>query len=207
MTSATRKSRVTAVVLAGGQGSRLGGKDKGLLVVAGKPLIAHVLRRIVPQVSTVVISANRHLDQYARFEFPVVADHLRDHQGPLAGIAAALAHVHTEYLLTIPCDSPLLPIDLVDRLWTAMEDEDADMAVAHDGEQLQHLVALIRREAAGSVDEFLDEGGRAVKEWAAKMFPAVAWFADQPLAFRNVNNDTDMRDIEAHLKEDKAPSA
>jgi len=207
MTSATRKSRVTAVVLAGGQGARLGGKDKGLLVVAGKPLIAHVLQRIVPQVSTVVISANRHLDQYARFEFPIVTDQLRDHQGPLAGIAAALVHVHTDYLLTVPCDSPLLPTDLVDRLWTAMEDEEADMAVAHDGEQLQHLVALIRREAAGSVDEFLEEGGRAVKDWAAKMFPAVAWFADQPLAFRNVNSDADVREIEPYLKGGKTPSA
>lgn len=200
MNSATRKSRVTAVVLAGGEGARLGGQDKGLLRVVSRPLVAHVLQRIVPQVNTVVISANRHLDQYGQFEFPVVADRMNDHQGPLAGIAASLPHVHTEYLLTVPCDTPLLPADLVDRLWNAMEDEEADMAVAHDGEQLQHLVALIRRAVAGSVDEFLEEGGRAVKEWAAKMFPAVAWFADQPLAFRNVNNDADLHDIEPLLK-------
>lgn len=205
MSSATRKSCVTAVVLAGGQGARLGGKDKGLLMVAGKPLIAHVLQRVLPQVNTVIISANRHLNQYGQFEFPVVADHMKDHQGPLAGIAAALDHVHTEYLVTVPCDTPLLPLDLVDRLWTAMEDEEADMAVAHDGEQLQHLVALIRRAAAGSVNEFLEEGGRAVKDWAAKLFPAVAWFADQPLAFRNVNNDADLHDIEPLLKAGKSP--
>lgn len=205
MSSATRKSRVTAVVLAGGQGARVGGKDKGLLRVAGKPLIAHVLQRVLPQVSTVIISANRHLDQYGRFEFPVVADRMKDHQGPLAGIATSLAHVHTDYLLTVPCDTPLLPTDLVDRLWAAMEDEEADMAIAHDGEQLQHLVALIRREAAGSVDEFLEEGGRAVKDWAARMFPAVAWFADQPLAFRNINSDADLHELETYLNAQSRP--
>jgi molybdenum cofactor guanylyltransferase len=206
MSTATRKSKITGLVLAGGQGSRLGGRDKGLTQVAGKPLIAHVLNRLKPQVNSIIISANRNIEQYGQWQCPVVVDTLRDFQGPLAGIAAALPEIKTDYLLVVPCDLPLLPLDLVDRLWVAMDDEEADMAIAHDGEQLQHLCALIRRSAAASVYEFLDEGERAVKEWANRMFPAVAWFADQAQAFRNINSEDDLRDVEAALRASKSKS-
>lgn len=191
---------VTAIILAGGQGTRLGNNNKGLYPLAGRAMIEHVLARIENQVSHIIISANSDLDRYRRYGLPVVEDKINGQQGPLAGLAASLPHVKTEYVLIVPCDLPALPSDLVARLRSAMDDEDTDMAVVHDGEQLQHLVALVRRHAAASVQEFLDEGGRAAKDWAARMFPAVAWFSDQAAAFRNVNTPEDAAAAEELLR-------
>lgn len=196
MTNQDIASKVTALVLAGGRGSRIGGKDKGLIKLGGKTLVERVIERIKPQVGALIVSANRNQEQYGRLGCTVVSDQLKDYQGPLAGIAAALPSIKTDYLLVVPCDTPLIPTDLVARLHQAMVDEEADMAIAHDGEQLQHLFMLVRRHAAASIHEFLDEGGRAARDWAAKMFPAVAWFTDQPKALVSVNTPEDLAALE-----------
>ena len=183
----TISEHITAIVLAGGQGSRLGGQNKGLVTYGDKPLVQHVLDAVAPQVSQVVISANRDLAHYKQFGYPVIADQHADYRGPLAGIAAALDAVTTDYVLIVPCDMPHLPRDLVVRLADTMRDEQTNLAIAHDGERAQYLVALMHRDVAASARAFVDADGRAVKDWLATHSPAVAWFADQHPAFRNIN--------------------
>ena len=112
----SNKNNITAVILAGGKGSRLGGQDKGLVDYNGKLLIEHVLERITPQVSTVLINANRNVDTYKQYGFPVINDDLSDFQGPLAGFASAMRASTTSHILTLPCDGPLLPLDLASRM-------------------------------------------------------------------------------------------
>ncbi|MEW8500460.1 MAG: molybdenum cofactor guanylyltransferase MobA, partial [Candidatus Thiodiazotropha taylori] len=131
------RSDYTAVILAGGRGSRMGGNDKGLILFDGKPLIEHVVNTIAPQVGRLLINANRNMVEYQRFGYPVIRDELSGYQGPLAGIYSALEQITTSNLITVPCDGPRLPKDLVARLASAREAAAADIAVAHDGKRLQ----------------------------------------------------------------------
>ncbi|WP_428633957.1 molybdenum cofactor guanylyltransferase MobA, partial [Sedimenticola sp.] len=137
------ESKITAVILAGGMARRMGGQDKGLIDLDGRPLIAHVLERIQPQVAQVVINANRNLEQYAAFGYPVISDTLSDFQGPLAGFLAVMQQIDSDFIVTLPCDGPSLPDNLVERLRQAQQAADADIAVAHDGNRMQPVYALI----------------------------------------------------------------
>lgn len=186
---------ITAIVLAGGQGTRMGGQNKGLATYGDKPLAQHVLDVVAPQVSRVVISANRDLAHYEQFGWPVITDQHADSRGPLAGIAAALDGVTTDYVLIVPCDMPHLPRNLVARCASAMREEQSDLVLAHDGERVQYLVALMQRDVAASVRAFVEADGRAVKDWLATQSPAVAWFADQHAAFRNINTHDELNSI------------
>src|SRR3990167_3191680 len=125
---------ITGLILAGGRGSRMGSIDKGLVPLAGKPMVAHVLERLQPQVQCLLINANQNLDTYAAFGAPVWPDAMPDFAGPLAGLQTGLMHCETPYLVTAPCDSPFLPTDLVARLAQALQTQDADLAVAVTGE-------------------------------------------------------------------------
>ena len=154
------KNNITAVVLAGGRGRRLGGQDKGLLEIDGRPLIEHILELVTPQVTAVIINANRNQPIYSSYGHPVISDNMTDYQGPLAGFAAALSVCNTDYIITLPCDGPFVPGDLVNRLSAAIEENDADLAVAHDGERMQPVYALIPRSLLGSLQDFLDDGDR-----------------------------------------------
>lgn len=178
---------LTAIVLAGGQGTRMGGKNKGLVIYDGKPLVRHVLDIIAPQVAQVVISANRDLERYEQFGYPVITDQHDDSRGPLAGIAAALDAVTTDYVLIVPCDMPHLPRDLVSQLAAAMIVQQTNAVLVHDGERWQYLVSLMRREVAATARAYLDQGGRAVRHWLATHTPGVARLAGQSAAFRNLN--------------------
>ncbi|MDC0949100.1 molybdenum cofactor guanylyltransferase, partial [Gammaproteobacteria bacterium] len=134
---------VTGVILAGGAGRRMGGVDKGLVEWRGLPLVEHIIPRAQSQVETVVISANRNVERYRDYGLPVVSDRWADFQGPLAGFQAALAVAETPWLATFPCDSPLVPLDLVLRLRLAAEREDVPIACVHDGDRRQPIFALI----------------------------------------------------------------
>ncbi len=180
---------VSAVILAGGQARRMGGQDKGLITIADEPMIAHVLRAIQSQVSAIAINANRHAEAYASFGHPVIADQLADFQGPLAGMAAGLEWCPSDYLLTLPCDGPLLPDDLVMRLQGALSD--ADVAVAHDGTRLQPVYALIHKRCLPSLQAFLAEGGRKIDRWYACLDQRSADLSDQQTLFVNVNTPED----------------
>ncbi|WP_369162738.1 molybdenum cofactor guanylyltransferase MobA [Candidatus Thiodiazotropha sp. LNASS1] len=178
---------VTAVILAGGRGRRMGGEDKGLIELNGRPLVQHVISAIQPQVAAILINANRNQERYAAFGYPVIADSLLDYQGPLAGFIAAMQAVATEDMLTLPCDGPLVPPDLVERLYEARQLAGADIAVAHDGDRLQPVYALIPKRLADSLQRYLDRGDRKIDLWYEEHRVAHADFSDIPRTFINVN--------------------
>ena len=190
------KNNITAVVLAGGRGRRLGGQDKGLLEIDGRPLIEHILELVTPQVTAVIINANRNQPIYSSYGHPVISDNMTDYQGPLAGFAAALSVCNTDYIITLPCDGPFVPGDLVNRLSAAIEENDADLAVAHDGERMQPVYALIPRSLLGSLQDFLDDGDRKIDLWYARHNTALADFSDVVDTFFNINTEDDRRSID-----------
>ncbi|MET0065927.1 MAG: molybdenum cofactor guanylyltransferase MobA [Candidatus Thiodiazotropha sp.] len=178
---------VTAVILAGGRGQRMGGADKGLVPFNGRPLIAHVIEAIGPQVRSVMINANRNLAKYQRFGYPVFADSLIDYQGPLAGFLAAMEVVQTPYLVTVPCDGPLLANHLVYRLSQVLERDSAEIAVAHDGQRLQPVYAMLAVSLKQSLKAYLEGGDRKIDLWYAQHAMTTADFSDLPDTFININ--------------------
>lgn len=190
---------VTALVLAGGLARRMGGEDKGLVPLAGRTMIEHVLGRIRPQVAQVLVNANRNLERYAIFGHPVISDSPGGFLGPLAGIASALPHVRTEYLLTVPCDAPLLVPDLAQRLLMACRAADAEAAVADDGARLQPVFLLLRTTVAPGLEAYLADGGRKIDTWLAQLRLARADFRDAPDCFVNVNDPAERQRLEERL--------
>ena len=178
---------VTGVVLAGGQGRRMGGVDKGLVDLAGAPLVAHVLARLAPQVGAVLINANQNLDRYRSFGQPVIEDAVGGFAGPLAGLHAGLARAGGELVMTVPCDSPFLPHDLVARLRAALEREGAQLAVAKTFDQPHPVFALVRRDVLPNLAAFLAAGGRKIDAWYAALRIVEVAFDDEAAAFRNIN--------------------
>jgi len=158
------KNEITAVILAGGQASRMDGEDKGLIVFRELPLIAHVVNVVESKVSQILISANRNFDEYANFG-KVISDDLEGYQGPLAGISKALKVSSTPYLLVLPCDSPLIDEALIDSLIEKMEISKADICVAHDGSIMHATFALMQTKLEKSLEGFLEEGGRKMALW------------------------------------------
>ena len=183
------KHDVTAVILAGGKGRRMDGRDKGLVKLADRALIEYVIDAIEPQVETILLNANRNQEKYAIYGYPVISDELADFQGPLAGFLSALNNATTTHIVTLPCDGPLLPDDLVDRLISAWITDDAEIAVAHDGNRMQPVYALIPTSLSASLNVFLEEGGRKIDIWYEKHRIALADFSDCPETFRNINTD------------------
>ena len=191
------RAQITGLLLAGGQGSRLGGVDKGLQTFEGQPLAQHTLQRLVPQVGRVMISANRNLEVYQRMDAPVWTDEPSSsgYEGPLAGFLAGLAHCETPYLVAVPCDSPRMPVDLVRRLWQALQDEQAEVAIAatrRDGEiKLEPVFCLMKRELQASLRSYMQSGQRKIERWTAEQRRAVVVF-DDASAFANVNTPDEL---------------
>jgi len=181
------KHDITAVILAGGKGRRMDGKDKGLVELANRPLIEYVIRVIEPQVESIILNANRNQQQYSLYGYPVITDTLDDFQGPLAGFYSAMKNTTNSHIATMPCDGPLLPDDLVSRLIAALHDEKADIAVAYDGERMQPVYSLIPVALMSSLHSFLDSGERKIDLWYKQHRVALADFSDCPETFRNIN--------------------
>jgi len=196
----TRKI-ITGVILAGGQARRIGGQDKGLIKLAGKPLVQYVLNAITPQVCHVKINANRNLDDYAAYNCPVIADEIGDFSGPLAGMASCLRTVDTPFMVTVPCDSPFIPNDLVKRLYSQLEQNDADISVAHNGDRIQPVFVLMKNSLRNSIVNFLNNGERKIDQWFEQHKLAITDFSDQPDTFININTHDELAKIEAKLKE------
>ncbi|GIU10697.1 MULTISPECIES: molybdenum cofactor guanylyltransferase MobA [Shewanella] len=180
-------SQIDAVILAGGMARRMGGDDKGLVELNGEAMIKHTIDRIKPQVKEILINANRNQTRYAEFGFKVISDEHTGFLGPLAGMITAMGQTDADYLLVVPCDCPLLPTDLVPRMLAAIKAEDAEIAVASDGEYEQPVVLLLKPSLRDSMKAFLEAGERKVDFWYAKHHFVVESFADQPNAFVNVN--------------------
>jgi molybdopterin-guanine dinucleotide biosynthesis protein A len=176
--------QITGLILAGGQGSRMGGRDKGLVAYHGRPLIDQVIERIAPQVGELLISANRNLDEYGRRGYRVVADTLPDFPGPLAGVLAGLQAASHEWVLTVPCDMPRLPGDLAARLVAAAQDH--PIVVAEDAARSHPAVMLIRKNLAGKLAAYLQGGRRSVHGFQESAGFATAGFDAADM--RNINN-------------------
>ena len=192
-------TEVTGVILAGGQARRMGGRDKGLIEVGGRPMIEYALAALRPQVSAVIINANRNHAIYARYGCPLVADALQGYHGPLAGMASAMLAAQTACLATLPCDSPAVPADLVARLYRGLRGAGAEIVVAHDGERMQPVFSLLRCRLLDSLQAFLQEGERKIDRWYARHQTVCVDFSDCPEAFTNVNTPEDIEQLERVL--------
>lgn len=202
---------ITGLVLAGGQGSRMGGVDKGLQPFAGQPLARHALARLRPQVGALAINANRHLDTYAAWGLPVWPDAqgsgdgdsadgaTEPYAGPLAGFLAGLDHCATPWLLTVPCDSPFFPTNLAARLAAAAQRDDASIALAAGpGGEPQPVFCLLRASLRDDLAAYLRQGGRKIRGWTDRHRCTSARFdqpGDDPRAFANANTLAELQTL------------
>ena len=198
------KNNITALLLAGGRGSRMGHVDKGLQQFRGAPMASHVLGRLAPQAGSVAINANQNLDAYSAFKVPVWPDDIQGFEGPLAGLATGLRLCATEYLVTAPCDSPFVPADLVARLAHALEENGADLALAETGEagedgvlrvQAQPVFAFVKKAMLPQLSVYLEGGGRRMDGWYGNIKVVRVRF-DDASAFRNINTLHELQQFE-----------
>lgn len=183
---------ITGVILAGGMGRRMGGVDKGLIEFLGRPMIEHVAERLKPQVGEILINANRELQHYANLGYPVIEDEIGGFAGPLAGLHKAMQVATHPYVLTVPCDSPLLPHNLVARLMNGLIERDADLAVAKTGMQAHPVFCLCRKALLPNLEAFLKDGGRKIDLWYSMLEVAEVQFSDNVKAFANVNTPEEL---------------
>lgn len=185
---------ITGLILAGGLGSRMGGQDKGLVELAGQPMVKHVMDRLAPQVHQLMINANRNAAAYARLSPWVVADRLAGFVGPLAGLDAALHEpaLEGDWVLTCPCDSPFLPLDLAPRLLTAARAANAHVAMVSVGGQPEPAFLLAHRGVTSSLAAFLEGGGRQIRRWVGETPHVVVDFSDCAGAFCNINTPEEL---------------
>ncbi len=190
---------ITGLILAGGRGSRMGGVDKGLQNHNGIPLAMHALLRLQMQVGSVMINANRNLGAYESMGVPVWPDALADYPGPLAGFLAGLEHCETPYLVTVPCDTPGFPLDLVERLASALEAERADIAMAatleHGQRQVQPVFCLMKASLMESLVQFTQSGQRKIDRWTA-LHRCVEVVFDDAQAFFNANTLDELQQLQ-----------
>jgi len=178
---------ITGVILAGGLGTRMGGVDKGLQLFAGQPLVSQITKRFAPQVDQLLINANRNGAEYARLGYPLISDRISDFAGPLAGLQAALSTTENEWVATVPCDSPRLPLDLVSRLYSALIVGNAKLAFATAGGRLHPVFCLCHISLLPELTAYLNGGGRKVTQWCNAMKAIEVDFSDQTDAFSNLN--------------------
>lgn len=195
---------ITGLVLAGGRGSRMGGLDKGLQHLRGRPLVQHAIDRLQPQVGALLVNANRNLDAYRALGLPVHPDPAPDFSGPLAGYLSGLLHCRTPWMVTVPCDCPFFPLNLVARLAAAARTSGADCAIAATpepgGALLPHPVfCLLRRTLLPSLQEFIAAGGRQVAGWTRMQSTVTVAFPQEgefDQAFLNVNSIDELAQLE-----------
>jgi molybdenum cofactor guanylyltransferase len=203
---------ITGVVLAGGQGQRMGGVDKGWVLFRQQPLVAHVLRRLEPQVGAVILNANRELTRYCTLGHPVVSDERVDdtlpYAGPLAGVLAAMKSCTTPWMVTVPCDSPHLPSDLVSRMTEAVVQADTQpllaTAITSDSErhQIQPVFSLLNCSLNISLMAYLDGGGRSMHQWLQQEGALQVPFEDSA-AFANLNTMQELEELQSRASNTK----
>lgn len=196
-TAILSREKITGVVLAGGLGRRMGGTDKGLQELKGRPMVAWVAERFSPQVDELLINANQNGERYASFGYPVVADKIPDFAGPLAGLHAALSAATHPLVATVPCDSPFLPADLVARLYQALIAGDAELAVARTFDQPHPVFCLCRRHLLPHLTDYLASGNRKFERWYATLKVVEVAFDDEAEAFENINTRDELARFDA----------
>ena len=200
----------SAIILSGGRATRMNGVDKGLVLLQQKPLIQHVIERLKPQVDEIFINANREIEQYKTFGLPVLQDEnaefIGTYIGPLAGFSLGLQHAKHEYVLTVPCDSPLLALDLAQRLLNNMLKSRMDIAVASSGGNAHPVFCLMKKSVLPSLTEYLASGERKVSTWQKGQQYVEVDFSDCHLsdgtsAFVNLNTFEDLATLELKLNQ------
>jgi molybdopterin-guanine dinucleotide biosynthesis protein A len=192
---------ISALILSGGRATRMGGVDKGLVIFQQKPLIQHVIERLTSQVDEIIINANREIKQYQSLGYPVLQDETTDFIGqtfigPLAGFNLGLQHAKHDYLLTVPCDSPLLPLDLAQRLHSSLLTNNADVAVAASDGDAHPVFSLCKKSVLPSLTSYLQQGGRKVSAWQKSLHYTEVDFSDNSDAFYNLNTFEDLTALE-----------
>jgi molybdenum cofactor guanylyltransferase len=186
-------NNVTGLILAGGLARRMGGSDKGLVTLEGRPMISYIINALSPQVASILINANRNISAYEEYGYNVISDDIDDFQGPLAGMASGLRHCQTEYIATVPCDGPLLPENYVDILMRAATNANSQISVGFDGNRLQPVYALIHRDLLDDLNEYLTSGERKIDRWYDKHQFAKADFSSTADMFTNINTPEDLK--------------
>lgn len=190
---------ITGLILAGGRARRMGGEDKGLLPLRGRPLIEHVIAAFSPQVNMLYISANRNISRYANYGYTVLKDTTDEFQGPLAGLQRTLRASPASPVTVVPCDAPLLPSQLVDRLLECYHIGTPLAVIPHDGKRLQPLFGLFAPQALNSLDAYLASGQRKVEGWVNSLDPQQVDFSQQNDTFLNINSHQDLLQAEQNL--------
>ncbi|MGV0980885.1 MAG: molybdenum cofactor guanylyltransferase MobA [Polynucleobacter sp.] len=191
---------ITGLILAGGRAQRMGGIDKGLISFHGKPLIESAIDRLQPQVGTILINANRSITKYSHYGYPVLMDETPDFSGPLAGFSVGLKHCKTPYLLTSPCDSPLLPNDLAEKMGTELEKNNLELVFASSKENdgkiwSQPVFCLMKSSLKDSLDVFLCKGDLKIDRWFKELRSGTVVF-ENPQVFANVNTPEELAALE-----------
>ena len=190
---------ISAIILAGGRATRMGGVDKGLVVLQQEALTAHVIARLKSQVDEIFISANREIETYKTFGYTVLQDTNADFIGPLAGFFLGLQNAQYDYVLTVPCDSPLLPLDLAERLLSCMSASGADIAVASSDENSHPVFCLMKKSVLPSLLTYIERGERKVSAWQKSQQLVEVDFSDCSEAFTNLNTFDDLAAVELKL--------
>ena len=190
---------ISAIILSGGRATRMNGVDKGLVLLQSKPLIQRVIERLTPQVDEILINANRELAQYKAMGYPVLQDEVEGFLGPLAGFSLGLQHAKHDYVLTVPCDSPLLPVDLVQRLMAALVKYKAEIAVASSDDNIHPVFCLCKKAVLPSLTAYLQQGERRVSAWQKSQQYIEVDFSDCNEAFTNLNTFEDLAALELKL--------
>jgi len=187
------KKNVTVIILAGGKGRRMGGQDKGLIAFKNDSLIKHIIDAISQQADNILINANRNIEKYAKYGYPVVEDSLSDFQGPLAGFMAAMSVAKTEYILTLPCDGPIIVENYLEKMIRGLNNAGREIAVASDGQRMQPVYALIPVNLQSSLHKFLSEGERKIDKWYQQHETSLVEFNPESGLFTNMNTLEDIR--------------
>jgi len=190
------RAKITGVVLAGGRATRMGGSDKGLLAFKGRPLVTYALDALTQVVGPILINANRNQEAYAAFGYPVIADQTSAFDGPLAGLLSAMRCARTPYVMTVPCDSPLIEGVLLERLYQTLRAENAEICAAHDGERLHPVFLVAECRLASSLEAYLASGQRKIDRWLNQHRLALADYSDHPELFANVNTPEELAALE-----------
>ncbi|MEN8170029.1 MAG: molybdenum cofactor guanylyltransferase MobA [Pseudomonadota bacterium] len=192
---------ITTVILAGGAARRMGGEDKGLTRLNNKAMIAYVIERLSGQSSSLLINCNRSQREYAEFGYPLFEDSIAGGLGPLAGLLSALEQSDSDYVLSVPCDTPLLPTDLIERMLQTIEQEHAEVCTVNDGDRLHPVVLLVKRSVLTGLRSYLTDGGRKVHDWFYSVAHCSADFSDQPEAFININTPEQLVTLQQRLQQ------
>lgn len=204
MTLMNKTINVTGLILAGGRARRMGGIDKGLVKLRGRSMVEHIIEALHTQVDTILINANRNLDEYSQLGFKVIKDEIDDFQGPLAGIASGLSHARTDFIVTAPCDGPFLAPNYVSRLYAAADEANANISVAFDGKRLQPVYALINKSLLPSLLAYLHAGDRKIDLWYQQENCVQVDFSATPKIFTNINTPEELENNENSLTKDDA---